>query len=373
MNEKLKVRFFDVGHGDHIVIEFPNGDIGIVDSCHKPGRSGPPGVEYLLNLRRDRGGDDRPLPIRFVCVTHPHGDHVKGIWQILENRAFEVEELWHSMSLETAAVLRHVNERSVRVYGGAVAMAEYVRQIHGDLGSVLDMIERGMRVGKPKIVPLIAMRTSRPIGGVDIESVSPGEGALRLYYKQILDDEKTGDDQALRDCANRLSAMLLLQFGSNRVLLTGDAADINWREFMEELGARGRVGELPYEVVKAAHHGSNHGLVSDVWGAMVSPSGVVCVSAAGGTAGPSEAFYSVNQNRRVFCTNAGRCCHRRARLGPLALRQPGRVPCCGNITVVVGKSAGDIQIETERTPLHDATGRDASGRRAGWFGRSGVN
>ena len=73
--ESLRVHVLNVGDGDAIVIEFPevNGSrrYGVVD-CYSSSKT----IDYLGKL----GVTD----LEFVCATHPHYDHIRGMPKLLD-------------------------------------------------------------------------------------------------------------------------------------------------------------------------------------------------------------------------------------------------------------------------------------------------
>lgn len=333
---RLVIRLFDVGHGDHILLEFPSGDIGVVDCSFKDEERSPRAIDYLLNRSRF-ANEARPVPIKFFCISHPHSDHIRGLSQFLGSDDFQIEELWHSMSLGTETILTHLKCRSLRVFGDALPIAGYQRA-NSELLFFLRYIRRAFITNHPRLVSLMDMRQLCALGETFVECVGPSERALRRYLKRIRKDTLAETDWAVRQYGNRISGMLLITYGKNRVLLTGDAMKPNWAELYGRIREVGRLDELPYEVIKAPHHGSKHSYTPAMWRSVIAHSGIVCVSALG-VSTPIKEFYSLAGRRRLYCTNAGPCLSKsRGIIGH---------GCCGDITVSVGQAAGDIRVATE--------------------------
>ncbi|MDP2648173.1 MAG: ComEC/Rec2 family competence protein [Candidatus Yanofskybacteria bacterium] len=70
----LKVYFFDVGQGDAIFIQAPNGRQVLVD--------GGPNNTVLQNLSKAMSPKDRNIDV--VLLSHPHADHVSGLVDVLD-------------------------------------------------------------------------------------------------------------------------------------------------------------------------------------------------------------------------------------------------------------------------------------------------
>lgn len=71
---ELTVRFLDVGQGDAIQIETPDGYELLID--------GGPSAAVLRELSLDRSFFDRNIDV--VIVTHPDSDHIAGLVDVLE-------------------------------------------------------------------------------------------------------------------------------------------------------------------------------------------------------------------------------------------------------------------------------------------------
>lgn len=77
----LKIWFFDVGQGDGIFIEAPNGNQILVD--------GGPDGKVIRELARVMPFYDREIDL--VIATHPHADHIVGLIEVLKR--YEVKNI----------------------------------------------------------------------------------------------------------------------------------------------------------------------------------------------------------------------------------------------------------------------------------------
>jgi competence protein ComEC len=80
----IAMHVIDVGQGDSIFIQFPNGSTMLVDAG--PADAGPTVVRYLKNLGVRK--------IDILVLTHPHSDHLGGMSDVLA--AFGIGKIWDS-------------------------------------------------------------------------------------------------------------------------------------------------------------------------------------------------------------------------------------------------------------------------------------
>lgn len=79
---KLAIHFIDVGQGDSTLIQFPNGEVSLIDGGTR--NNGEKVVEYLQKLRIKK--------IDYLIATHPHEDHIGGLPKVVKN--FEIGKVY---------------------------------------------------------------------------------------------------------------------------------------------------------------------------------------------------------------------------------------------------------------------------------------
>lgn len=92
--DQLRVTFLDVGQGDSVLIDLPDGRLMMIDGGGNPHSGVEPGRAVLVPLLRAR----RRSRIDVVVFSHPHPDHYGGLFAVLEN--FAVDELWDTGQAE---------------------------------------------------------------------------------------------------------------------------------------------------------------------------------------------------------------------------------------------------------------------------------
>ncbi len=149
--------------------------------------SGPTMVEYL----RELGAQELEL----VVGTHPHGDHIGGLPDVLD--AYPTDTVWTSQ-------LPYSND--------------YVRDFENAVH------RQGAELEQPR------PGDDFQLGGATIRVIGP----LNLQYED----------------ANNLSLVLMVEYGENRFLFTGDMEELAEQELLEA-GV-----DLKADVLKVGHHGS---------------------------------------------------------------------------------------------------------------------
>lgn len=190
----MEVHLLDVGQGDAVAVRTPRGRWILVDAG-RTWRGGDAGRRTILPALRRPGGT-----LALLVLTHPHADHIGG----------------------AASVVRALRPAQVRD-GGYVAAQGAYRDALAAVGAA------GARWGRIRPGEVLT------IDGITCTFLAPDSAWV------------TG----LTD-PNAASAVVRLQYGASRLLLTGDA------EAAEEAWLLGRYASeaLRADVLKVAHHGS---------------------------------------------------------------------------------------------------------------------
>src|SRR3989344_5414768 len=186
----LKVYFFDVGQGDAIFIEAPNGNQVLVD--------GGPDGKVLERLGEGMPFYDKDIDL--VIVSHPHTDHFVGLLDVLDR--YEVKNIIEAKE--------EYNSPQFKLWQRAVEN-ESANDIEAISGTTIDL-------GKDVYLTII-----HPFQSVAGTSTT-----------------KPHDDVVVA----------MLQYGSMRVLLTGDMEE----RIEDKLIISG--ADLDADILKVGHHGS---------------------------------------------------------------------------------------------------------------------
>jgi beta-lactamase superfamily II metal-dependent hydrolase len=291
---ELRLHVLDVGHGDSLLLEFPGGrHFGIVD-CHVRGssQSGADNTEIeskaLGALRQRVDAGIRP-EVDFVCLTHPHIDHYRGLAGLLDGLAaldVPVKEFWDfGLSARKArAMRRYVRDPDLRE-----ERDEFVRLIGAK--------ERALK--KAAYRPIIAPQRNFWRGhGVSVDVIAPDARIWERYGAYLLCSEeeqrellrnlncitKPGIKCVRVSCPandNIVAAGFLIRFRRTKMILGSDVTNCTWRAAIAGLKKR----RMRCEAIKVSHHGSIEGCFpepgSAMWREVRSPSRFVAVISGG--------------------------------------------------------------------------------------------
>ena len=192
--ERLRVSFLDVGQGDAILIQTPEGHNVLID--------GGPGSKVLEEL-----SDTLPFlhrKIDFMILTHPHSDHIEGLVEALKR-------------YEVGAVLLTLVNYNNYYY------EEFLKDLaEGDFEIFIAKASEDFRIGS---VYFDVLYPFEPIASRDIDNLNNSSIVLRISH--------LGTDGVWQS-----------------FLLSGDCE----KECEEEILAEGFY--LKSDVYKAGHHGS---------------------------------------------------------------------------------------------------------------------
>lgn len=94
--DSIKVNYLDVGQGDSIFIELPNGKTMLIDASTKDYGEGI--VEYI----KDSGYDK----LDYLVATHPHADHIGGMEEVV--KSLDIGEIYMPKATTTTKTYKNL-------------------------------------------------------------------------------------------------------------------------------------------------------------------------------------------------------------------------------------------------------------------------
>ncbi|UCG61636.1 MAG: MBL fold metallo-hydrolase [Candidatus Zixiibacteriota bacterium] len=260
-NDSLRIHVINVGHGDAILVEFPD-DVsnerrprfGLVDAGGEDKKTESKTRDYINTFLEYRFGKKpstdpkaHDYTFEFICLTHPHGDHLYGMMAVLEHfcgpdipPAMRPKQFWD-------CGFRHNQQRYRDILSFLVDHPE-VRFMRVASGTEFHYDDTEVLV----IAPSIDMRNRYDTFGVDV---------------------------------NDASIVLRITHGDGVVILTGDAHFDTWGKVCEEFPRKSHLtypktskgkldprdrnrdgiaflsqeNQLDCHLLKISHHGSKRG------------------------------------------------------------------------------------------------------------------
>lgn len=284
------VHAFDVGHGDSIVIEFPNGSWGVIDCKNDSGDGDSSALSFL------KARDVRRLA--FVCLTHPHEDHFSGLPQILDHYGDDVDELW------MFRIEPNHWKNFLQIQNNAATTARRARQA-AQLRQIFQHLTKKLKQGR--VYLLDANKVLAPVDGVQIDCLAPHAKELSNYQTSLA--RWAGHPEQYRVDENRLSAVLRFRYGKSTVLFGSDATKDSWIDIARESGKRG--DSIRSNLVKISHHGSTSGFFRGAWELMAAHGTTHGAVSAGAQYGlpDKEVIENIwDFGVRLHCTNYAPSC-----------------------------------------------------------------
>lgn len=268
----LKLFIFNVGAGDNLLLELPNGEFGLIDFYYENSKDlrlgEPPSLTYLRDylLRHKR----KPV-ISFVCISHTDRDHIRGVEDFMDwvaAQGITVDQVitfsgwdFDEMSRE---IKRVRDERTPRP--DTKAQADRVVKQFRALSELRGHLSRK----RPEYIHDIRLVT-RIEGGIEIVSLGPLGDHVRRFSDRSLSSFcrfLVFGDAPSNKRRNDVSAILKVTFMSHALMFTGDISEKILSECLDhydQLNFTNEYGSLRAEFVKAPHHGAKSSSSSALW------------------------------------------------------------------------------------------------------------
>jgi len=228
----LKIHFLNVGKGNCTIIDFPSGDLSMIDidnsriSDDEEVLTDP--IEYFQSKFKNRE------LFRFI-LTHPDMDHMSGLNE-LANNVF-IRNFWDT---------KHAKTISEGEWEGSPYNKE-------DWERYLEFRKSSE---EPKCLRIYRGQTSECCWTQDnIEILSPSASLVELSAKASEKDSQK---------YNHLSYVLMVRYAGRKVLLSGDASIDAWEDILTECGEK----TLESDIFLAPHHGSENNILENAFKAI---------------------------------------------------------------------------------------------------------
>jgi beta-lactamase superfamily II metal-dependent hydrolase len=297
--------------GESIVLELPDGGVGVIDS-YAGHRGDHPLIGFLKGKRRF------PLltELQFFAITHPHADHCFRCAEVSD--ALPPKEVWIFRPWPLGQL------RDFYVALQKLGSADSVEQacdlpagsvVHSLLKFEKQFSDR-RKAGKVGYKALAWGRMLSLCGGdVVIHFLTPGDERHLSYLQDLKDSlqkiSKTGKRMAeAKDLTepkhNLASGGILIQYGKSRALLMADAEKELWTEWYDSNPEAAK--RQPVQFIKASHHGSENGYHSTLYSEIADPKSTIAVVTPfnqGSVHLPSaDGVRLLKQHvKNVYCTN----------------------------------------------------------------------
>ena len=238
--------------GESIVINLPGDRWGVVD-CYTS-RLDAPDLNPTVRFLRDNGVSK----LDFLCLTHPHDDHYRGMAHILD--AFPVECFWQF------PVLPHPVMRRLIDHDIWDAEESQDRDRQETAQELVRLFGRVNALGKSQKIRRELLNIGQQMydrDGVRVIAVAPSGDQTLRYVERLtncFNSDGTVKGRLPNSAHNMISAALIIEFGTSRILLGGDVETSGWQDSLAHFG-----DNLAIHAAKVSHHGSTNGYCEGLW------------------------------------------------------------------------------------------------------------
>ncbi|WP_437780656.1 MBL fold metallo-hydrolase [Sorangium sp. So ce1097] len=268
----LSIAVFGPGEGEAIVVRLPDGSVGVVDGCREPEAGAADGagdpVRELLGRLAAKTPNANDFRLGFVCLTHPHADHYRGLGRLLDAYEGRVNTVWKVTHLTPQHEKALVEWLELTRAGEAPD-----EEVLTGLKRVIDRFNTAKHRCRDGYRHLLQGRQlfSRRLKGhkLFIDACGPADvdidNAGNELFALLTEARETGTVSRKHD-PNLTSGALLLRWGRSAALLAGDllrgsGPQSGWQLARKQLKRR-------VQVVNVAHHASEGAHDEALWTAM---------------------------------------------------------------------------------------------------------
>ncbi len=286
-SEPLEIHVFGATIGESIAVRLPCGLWGVVD-CYTPNLSAPE-TNPLVKFLKERGVES----LEFLCLTHPHEDHYRGIGHLFVQYSPKRVWLFGSLaqkdlyakvaqSLKASADSKNIDFGDTKNVDEIVSFFDLVRSEYRNSNR-----KPRLEICRLQLNQILFEILDNP--NVRITALGPSGGLAMEYESSLTKCFALAPGQLLKQLPkidhNMISGGLLIEYGNARVILGGDIETEAWEEAMRVIPAE----RMKSGLVKVSHHGSENGYCTGLWEQMSPEKSAIAVIAPYSKQGlPSE-------------------------------------------------------------------------------------
>jgi len=279
VQKRLTIHVIGAGKGESIILEMPDRKWGVVD-CYASSVTDKTTNQTLSFLQRKNVEG-----LEFLCLTHPHEDHYRGMVHLIKQFNGNILRFWRFTPRPLAQVVAYIQAAAME-YGARSGSRTGVAEL-----AELFMLIRRMRKEKDRyaeeFVELVEgfklLLTSTIRDGENeiplrILALGPS-GNLVDAYQEMLGRYFAGKIEyasRINQIHNLISGVLLVIYGETRVVLGGDVEGKGWEYIMKHPIRASSDESIAAHLVKVSHHGSTTNLVSGLWEALTADKNSNC-------------------------------------------------------------------------------------------------
>ena len=274
----MRVYVFNVGSGDHILVQLPNKKYGIIDFHYQSnlGQAEVPAQSFLRKKLEE--GED--VHIAFIHLTHPHHDHMKGMesflnWSQDESVSIEIDDFWWFGGAESSTYEKSIREQLKELKNNQILNTE-IKNKAAELYSWMGIVEDSLNNYKFQLIdeikplghisPAVSSYSLAPLRKLCIDFVSKLISstiqASKLLEKKPIDIDK-----------NIISTALLFVVSKLRIFFGGDLHKNTFMECHNEhqtvIKNRLNIPEFSSDLIKGCHHGSKNSSSEEIWDILI--------------------------------------------------------------------------------------------------------
>ncbi len=353
----LRLHVLNVEHGSSIVIEHDTGTekaFGVVDSNLPSGVLEPKALTKLRQLGAQR--------LSFVCLTHPHKDHFKGLYEIIRAFRGSIDFFYSCPFGDLFRDRKRLAKFADKLHHVAQTSEADPRKEAWELLQIIRWADQECRrdaLDWRECAGEHLQLAPTGFAAVSIATILPPTKVKGSYIQQI---ERRDGHIIGTVKENEISLALELSYGGSVVVLGGDGTAGNWKDRRRwEVNRKLSIGAL---AVNLPHHGSHGDCDDEVLTQLFATTGERSgVSSANGHSHPSfETIKWMEANGvKPYCTNLIPQCGANTRhllnapsldprvrrwLNDVAVNLGAVQACQGDVTISID-TAGNVSVERE--------------------------